>query len=86
MHRFLPPICLFVALAMLISGFAMLMVDAPEASVDYHRARSSGDEDYADVLEASLFRRQFARKVLLGSLFGGSVVMTIAAFFTMRPE
>lgn len=85
MHRLLPPLCLFMALAMLIAGFAMVMGGSPEASVEYHRARSTGDEQYADVLEAGLLRRQFARRVLLGGLFAGSAIMTGFAFFTMRP-
>jgi hypothetical protein len=86
MQRFLPPICLLLALLMAISGFALLSVDALSPTVDFHRALSSGDEDYAEVLEANMRRRRFARKVLLGCLFGGSVVMTTAAFFTMRPS
>ena len=85
MNRVLPPLCLILALAMLISGFAMLAFGAPEASVEYHRALTAGDEDQADVFKVNLVRRQFARRVLLGSLFGGSVVLVVAAFLLMRP-
>ncbi len=85
MRGLLPPFCLLIALSLAIAGFALLAVEPPSPSVDFHRARTSGDDGYADVLEANLHRRQLARKVLVGSLFGGSVIMTVAAFATMRP-
>jgi hypothetical protein len=84
--RILPPLCLLLALAMLIAGFTLLAVGSPEASVELHAARVSGDEAYQDVLEASLARRQLARKVLVVSLFAGSGLMTVLAFLSMSPS
>ena len=86
MARFLPPLCLLLALAMLIAGFALLAVERPEAPIQLHAARVSGDDAYRDVLEAQLARRQFARRILVGSLFAGSVLMTALAFLAMAPS
>ena len=86
MPNLLPPICLLLALSMVIVAFALWAVEAPEASVELHQARAAGDEDYRDVLEAELKRRQLARSMLIGCLFAGSGVMTLAAFATMRPS
>jgi succinate dehydrogenase hydrophobic anchor subunit len=71
---------------MLIAGFAIWSIEPPEASADLHAARVHGDDGLRDVLEDQLERRQFARKVLLGSLFGGSVLMVAIAFLSMRPS
>ena len=70
---------------MLVAGFAIWAVESPQADMDLHRARVSGDEALSDVLETQLAQRQLARKVLLGCLFGGSVLMTAVAFLSMRP-
>ena len=86
MRNLLPPLCLLLALAMVITAFAVWAVEPPAASVELHRARAAGDEDMRDVLEGKLKRQQFARQVLLGCLFAGSCVMTFAAFATMRPS
>ncbi len=85
MDRLIPPLCLFLALAMLVAGFAVWAIGAPEPNVDLHRAIVSGDEEYRDVLEAQLLRRQLQRKLLMGCLFAGSGVMTVTAFLSMRP-
>lgn len=85
MRNFVPPLCLFLALAMLITGFAVWAVEPPQATIDLHAARVTGDDALRDVLEARLARRQLARKVLLGSLFGSSALMVIVAFLSMRP-
>ena len=84
MIRLLSPLCLFLALAMLIAGFALWAVEAPEAGIDLHRARVVGDDDHAEALEAKLRQRQMARRALLFCLFGGSAAMTLAAFATLR--
>ena len=85
MRHLIPPLCLFLALAMLIAGFAIWAVESPQAKTDLHAARASGDDALRDVLEAQLHRQQLARKLLLGCLFGGSVLMVVLAFLSMRP-
>jgi len=85
MSRLLPPLCLFLALAMVVAGFAVWAVDPPEAGVELHRAGASGDDQYREALEAQVRRRQLGRKVLLGCLFVGGVAMIAAAFLLMRP-
>lgn len=83
MARFLSPLCLLLALAMVIAGFALWSVDAPEAGIELHRARVVGDDDSTEAMEAKLAKRQTARKTLLVCLFGGSAAMTLAAFATL---
>ena len=84
MHRFVPPLCLFVAFAMLIAGFTLWAVDPPQPSVELHRARVEADEQYRDLLEDQLSWQRLKRKVLLGALFGGSVFFAATAMLTMR--
>ena len=85
MHPFVAPLCLVLALAMVVAGFALWAVDAPQPTVELHRAAASGDDPYRDALEAQLRRRRLKRTVLLGCLFGGSAVMIVTALATMRP-
>jgi hypothetical protein len=84
MQKLISPFCLFLALAMLIAGFAVWSVEGPEAGIELHQARVSGDEDYEQALEAALERRKTARFLLIGGLFGGSVLMTAGAFLSLR--
>ena len=86
MHRLLPPLCLLLALGLLITGFAIHAIEPPQASVELHRARVNGNDQYRDVLEAQLQRRQWGRKTLVGCLFAGSGLMVIVAFLTMAPS
>ena len=83
MTRFVSPLCLLLAISMLIAGFALWAVEAPEAGIELHRARVVGDDAYTEVMEANLERRQTARNALLFCLFGGSAAMTLAAFATL---
>ena len=46
LQRFLPPLCLLIALGMLVVAFSLLAVGAPEATVDLHQARASADETF----------------------------------------
>lgn len=71
---------------MLIAGFAMLAVEAPEASLELHQAYASNDTSRRDALNASLERRRLERKLLIGSLLAGAVIMTVAAFLAMAPS
>ena len=85
MQRILPPLCLLLAAAMLVAGFGLWAVESPEAGVDLHRARVTGDEPYREVLEAKLQRRQQTRHWLLGGLFLGAGFFAVAGLLTMRP-
>jgi len=85
MHRLFPPLCLVLALAMAVAGFALLAVGRPEPNVDLHRATAAGDEQSQKVLESQLQRERLERQLLLGCLFAGSAVMIATAFVTMKP-
>ena len=85
MKAIIPPLCLLLALAMFFAAFAVAAVEQPEASVEFHRARATGDDESADLMEAQLARRQFARKMLLSSLIIGGVALIATAFAAMRP-
>jgi len=70
-------------LALLIAGFAIWAVEPPQASMELHRARVAGDEEYSEVLEDQLVGQRRSRKFLLFALFGGSVTMVVMAFVMM---
>lgn len=82
--RLLPPLCLLLALAMLIVGFTLIAMGGPEDSVQLHQARAQGDELSTETLEADLRRRRLERYTLIGLLLLGSGLMTITAFRSMR--
>ena len=84
MQRLISPLCLFLALLMLIAGFAVWSVEGPEAGIELHRARVVGDEQYEEVLEKELQQRQVARRLLIGALFAGTVLLTAGAFLSLR--
>ncbi len=83
--QLLPPLCLLLALATLIAAFALLAVGPPEASIELHSARSSGDDQKSEVLEDHLAGQQWAHTLLVGGLFAASAASTLAAFCAMRP-
>ena len=83
-QRWLPPLYLFLALAMLVVGFCLLAVGPPEASVDLHEARAAADETYLATWEADLIRRQRLRIGTIVAVFTGSVFMAVSAFRAMR--
>ncbi len=85
MSKVIPPLCLLLSLLMFIAGFALLAVEPPEASTDLHRARVAGDEQYREVLEDQLLKRQQLRNFLIGTLFVSGVLSTFVAFLAMRP-
>ncbi len=85
MNAVLPPVCLILALAMLVAGFGLLAVEPPQPTVEMHRARAAGDEQYYEAFEVQLHRRQLHRKVLLACLFTGSGIMVVTAVLSMRP-
>lgn len=84
-RKCLPPVCLFFALALAISGFAVQSIGEPEPDMKLHRARVEGQEDYEERLEEELAHRQWARKALVVGLYGGALCFTAAAFWTMQP-
>ena len=81
--RLLPPLCLLLALAMLIVGFTLIVVGGPEDSVQLHQARAQGDELSTETLEADLRRKRVTRYSLIGILILGSGLMTVTAFRSM---
>ena len=84
MQGLLPPLCLVLALALAVCGFAIWSVDGPEAGVRLHQARAAGDENASQALEGQLEQRQFSRQILLGLLFTASLGMTVLGFSVMR--
>ena len=86
MQKLLPPICLLLALAMFVAGFAVLAFGTPDAAVELHRARAGGNEAFADVLEHDLASRQIGRRVLIRLLLAGGVLMAATAFLVMKPS
>ena len=80
----LPPLCLFMALLMLIVAFAIIAGDAPVESVDIHSARASGDELTEEALKSHLGSQIWFRRLLLAALFCGSILMVLVSFATMR--
>jgi len=85
MRRLVPPLCLLLALAMGVAGFALWAVERPQPGIDLHRARVSGDQQYRELLEAQLQRQRWTRNLVLGCLFAGSGGLTVIAFLTMEP-
>ncbi len=83
MKQLISPLCLLLALALLIAGFAIWAVEPPQANMELHRARVTGDEEYSEVLEDQLEGQRWSRKVLLFGLFGGSAMMVVMAFVMM---
>ena len=80
MKGLLPPLCLVLCLAMLITAFALLATDAPEEGIELHRARFLRDDGQTDLLEKDLKRRIWLRRVLIGSLFVAAVGFGAGAF------
>lgn len=85
MKEIIPPFCLVLTVLLLIGGFATLAVEAPQPSIELHRARLGDDDQYRDLLEQRLEHQRLQRKVLVGSLFGLAVVMGALGYLAMRP-
>ncbi len=86
MNQIVPPLCLVLALLLLVAAFAALAVESPQPGIELHRARMEADEPYGDLLEQQLQRRRLQRKLLIGSLFGMAAIMAAVAFAAMRPS
>ncbi len=85
MHRIIPPICLLLALTMVVLGFGVWALAPPEANVALHRARAAGDDQHREVFEADLRHQQLKRKLLVGCLFAAAAALVATAFLSMRP-
>ena len=85
MHRIIPPICLLLALTMVVLGFGVWALAPPEANVALHRARAAGDDQHREVFEADLRHQQLKRKLLVGCLFAAGAALVATAFLSMRP-
>ena len=83
MRTILPPLLFLLALAALISAFAMIASGEPEEGIELHRARVEGDDAYVELLEHQLERRQWTHYAVIGALFGSAVLFTIAGFVMM---
>ncbi len=86
MRNFLSPLLLVLALLMAIVGFTVIWTGAPETSVALHQARTEGDDPTESALEADLQKRKTEHWTLVGSLFGGSVLLAASSFLVMKPS
>ncbi|MBM4094361.1 MAG: hypothetical protein FJ276_33880 [Planctomycetes bacterium] len=83
MHGWMAPLCLVLCLALLITAFALLAIDAPEANVDLHRARVTRDEAMRDVLEEDLKTRIWLRRGLIAALFVAAFALGVGGFLSV---
>jgi hypothetical protein len=83
--KIVPPFCFLLGLFNFIAGFALMAIEPPQPSMDLHRARVEGDDQYRDLLEDQLERRQLLRKVLIVTLFTCSVLFPAVGFMAMQP-
>ncbi len=80
MRRCLSPVCLVVCLALLVTAFALLAIDAPEPNVALHRARAAGDRAAEEVLDRALLRRTWLRRAVIGGAFMAALALAAVAF------
>ena len=83
MQRFLPPLCLVLCLALLVTAFALLATEGPEPNVALHRCVRDGRRGFREVLERDLTRRIWLRRALIGALFAGAAALGVGAFLTV---
>ena len=86
MQKIMPPILLFLSLASVICGFVILATGEPEVNMELHRARIDGEEQYRQLLEERLGRRQLSHKLLIGGCFVSAALFTVGAFAAMSPS
>ena len=84
MHELVPPLCFLLAMALLVAGFSLLAIGFPDASVELHKARASGEEAFTESLETDLRRRRLTHGTLIALTLVGSVFVTIAGFRAMQ--
>ena len=61
-----------------------VVVGFPEASIELHCARASGDDAFTETLESDLSERRMTRGTLIALSFVGSVVVTVVGFHAMK--
>jgi hypothetical protein len=54
--------------------------------MELHRARIDGEEQYRQLLEERLERRQLSHKLLIGGCFVSAGIFTVVAFAAMSPS
>lgn len=80
MQRILSPIFLIMCLALLVTAFALLAIDAPEPNIHLHGARARGDEAHEQLLERDLQQQIWLRRGVIAGLFVAAFVSGIAGF------
>ena len=84
MHEVVPPLCFLLAFTLFVTGFSLIAIGFPDASVELHQARASGDEMFTETLEADLQKRRFTHGTLITLSLVGSVFVTMAGFRAMQ--
>lgn len=82
--KLVSPLCLLLAMLMLLAAFIVFATDAPTEGVRIHQARADGNEMMETALKDDLFNQVWLRRLLLAALFCGSIFMAWLAFFSMR--
>ncbi len=86
MERFATPICLILCLGMLVAAFGLLAIDAPEPSVELHRARIEGDDAFSQVLERDLTRQIWLRRGVITALFAAAGILGVTAYRSLSSK
>ncbi len=79
-HFLVAPFCLVLCLALLVTAFALLAVDAPEPNIQLHEARVTGNEAFEEVLERDLQQRIWVRRGVIGALFVAAFALGVGGF------
>jgi hypothetical protein len=83
MQRLFTPLCLVLCLALLVTAFGLLAMDAPEPDIALHRARAARDEALEEVLERDLRQRIWLRRTLITALFVSALGIGAFAFLNV---
>ena len=84
--RLLSPACLVFALICLFCAFALLAKGSPEVDIHLHRARIGDNQEHQTRLEKQLAQKKWKRRLLIGGLFGTSIVFVAAGFLSLNPK
>jgi hypothetical protein len=83
MQQIAPPLCFLLAIAMVVTGFSLLAIGLPEASVALHNARASGDDAFTEQLESDLRQQRLVHGSLITLALMGSVLLVLVGFRAM---